>query len=263
MCHQTSLPCSNGNISSHHAKEKECYSSSTLGLWDSFRFGSQRPGSMWWLTPVLTSLGKRSDHRLALKGLHERPHQRPQEASQEPEASSYTQNKACLPKIESALRVLDMLAPIWTSRNQSGHHQPFPPENVALLRRRQHWNSFSFLPKYWASDSFSDARGKRHGQFKIMNKPKLIYILGFPCGSDGKEPACNSEDPGSIPGEENGHPLQSSCLENSINLYLCSWDCQDKHTNMQTPAHPWTNMSAHTLRHQHKHLLLYNLNLIL
>ena len=41
-------------------------------------------------------------------------------------------------------------------------------------------------------------------------------------GSDGKESACNGGDPGSIPGlgrspgEENGNPLQYSCLENSM-----------------------------------------------
>ena len=42
----------------------------------------------------------------------------------------------------------------------------------------------------------------------------------FPGGSDGKASAYNAEDPGSIPGsgrssgEENGTPLQYSCLEN-------------------------------------------------
>ena len=41
---------------------------------------------------------------------------------------------------------------------------------------------------------------------------------GFPGGSDGKEPACNAEGLGSTPGlgrspgEENGKPLQYSCL---------------------------------------------------
>ena len=44
----------------------------------------------------------------------------------------------------------------------------------------------------------------------------------FPGGSDGKEPACNGGDVDSIPGlgrssgEENGYPLQYSCLENSM-----------------------------------------------
>ena len=50
----------------------------------------------------------------------------------------------------------------------------------------------------------------------------LISNLGFPGSSDGKESACNAGDPGSIPGSRrssgvgNGHPLQYSCLENSI-----------------------------------------------
>ena len=45
---------------------------------------------------------------------------------------------------------------------------------------------------------------------------------GFPCGSAGKESACNVGDLGSIlglgrsPGEENGHPLQCSDLENPM-----------------------------------------------
>ena len=46
--------------------------------------------------------------------------------------------------------------------------------------------------------------------------------MGFPGGSDGKESACNAEDHSLIPGsgrsfgEENDHPLQYSCLENSM-----------------------------------------------
>jgi len=48
---------------------------------------------------------------------------------------------------------------------------------------------------------------------------------GFPGGSDGQESACNAgdiRDVVSIPGlgrslgEENGYPLQYSCLENSM-----------------------------------------------
>ena len=44
--------------------------------------------------------------------------------------------------------------------------------------------------------------------------------MGFPGGSDGKEPACNVVDLGSIPGlgrspgGGHGNPLQYSCLEN-------------------------------------------------
>ena len=44
--------------------------------------------------------------------------------------------------------------------------------------------------------------------------------MDFPCGSAGKESACNSGDLGSIPGlrrspgEGKGYPLQYPCLEN-------------------------------------------------
>ena len=46
--------------------------------------------------------------------------------------------------------------------------------------------------------------------------------LGFTDGSGGKESSCNARDPGSIPGlgrspgDGKGHPLQYSCLENSM-----------------------------------------------
>ena len=47
-------------------------------------------------------------------------------------------------------------------------------------------------------------------------------VMGFLGGSDSKESACNAGDlglipgPGSYPGEENGDPLQYSCLENPV-----------------------------------------------
>ena len=50
----------------------------------------------------------------------------------------------------------------------------------------------------------------------------VIYNIGFPGGSEGKESAYNAGDLGSIPGlgrcpgEGNNYPLQYSCLENSI-----------------------------------------------
>ena len=52
----------------------------------------------------------------------------------------------------------------------------------------------------------------------------LIHMKssGFPGDSDSKESACNTGDWGSIPGlgrspgEENGNPLQYSCLENPM-----------------------------------------------
>ena len=55
-----------------------------------------------------------------------------------------------------------------------------------------------------------------------MNIQDLFSLgkLDFPGGSEGKASACNAGDLGSIPvlgrspGEGNGKPLQSSCLEN-------------------------------------------------
>ena len=50
----------------------------------------------------------------------------------------------------------------------------------------------------------------------------MLSRLGFPCGSAGKESACNEGDLGSIPGlgrsprEGKGYPLQYSGLENYI-----------------------------------------------
>ena len=51
-------------------------------------------------------------------------------------------------------------------------------------------------------------------------------FLGFPCGSDGKESACNTGDPGLTPGlgrspgEGKGYPLQYSGLENSVDCIV-------------------------------------------
>ena len=49
-----------------------------------------------------------------------------------------------------------------------------------------------------------------------------VKSMGFPDGSNGKESACNAEDPDLIPGlgrsprEKHGNPLQYSCLENPM-----------------------------------------------
>ena len=61
---------------------------------------------------------------------------------------------------------------------------------------------------------------------------------GFPCGSAGKEPACNAGDLGSIPGlgrtlgERNGYPLQYSDPENSM-------DCIES----QKAGHNWATFT--------------------
>ena len=53
-----------------------------------------------------------------------------------------------------------------------------------------------------------------------------LPLLGFPCGSAGKESACSAGDLGSIPGlgrspgEGKGYPLQYSGLENSLDCII-------------------------------------------
>ena len=51
---------------------------------------------------------------------------------------------------------------------------------------------------------------------KIILEASYAWFWGFPGGSDGKESARNAGDPGlrleRSPGEENGYPLQFSCL---------------------------------------------------
>ena len=55
---------------------------------------------------------------------------------------------------------------------------------------------------------------------------QLSHCICFPGGSDGKVPACNMEDLGSIPGlgrspgEEKGYALQYSGLENSMDCMV-------------------------------------------
>ena len=55
-----------------------------------------------------------------------------------------------------------------------------------------------------------------------MELCKQQEIGSNPPGSDGKESACNTGDPGLISGlgkyleERNGYPLQYACLENSM-----------------------------------------------
>ena len=57
--------------------------------------------------------------------------------------------------------------------------------------------------------------------------------MGFPCGSAGKESACNVGDLDSIPGlgrppgEGKGYPLQYSDLENSLGNSLSPWGCKE------------------------------------
>ena len=67
----------------------------------------------------------------------------------------------------------------------------------------------------------------------------------FPGGSDGKESACSAGDldliPGSgrLPEEENGNPLQYSCLENPM-------DREAWRATVHSVAKSWTQLSNFT-----------------
>ena len=65
-------------------------------------------------------------------------------------------------------------------------------------------------------------RSNQHLVWSLVFKNSYYYCWDFPGGSDGKEPAYNAGDPGSIPrlgrstGVGNGNPFQYSFLENSM-----------------------------------------------
>ena len=86
------------------------------------------------------------------------------------------------------------------------------------------------------------------GSFFLMEDchPGMLLLLhmfgGFSNGSDGKESACNTGDPGSIPGSErslgegNCNPLQYSCLENPTDRGAW-WACKESDPTEQVVTH--------------------------
>ena len=70
--------------------------------------------------------------------------------------------------------------------------------------------------------SSSKTSSQHHATSESQNYYKPFSIMGFLCGSAGKESACNAEDLGSVPGlgrsprEGKGYPVQYSGLENSM-----------------------------------------------
>ena len=97
----------------------------------------------------------------------------------------------------------------------------------ALPGRVSRWNQEENWPDYLIITLISDDthHGLREGvknAYRDKFSAILNSILGFPCGSVGKESTCNAGDLGLVPGlgrslgEGNGNSLQYSCLENSM-----------------------------------------------
>ena len=84
------------------------------------------------------------------------------------------------------------------------------------------WFCIRRARKNWSSNIKSCLKSR---EGKVTNKQNQNYSFfkGFPGGSDSKESASNTGDPGSTPvlgrspGDGNGNPLQYFCLENSMN----------------------------------------------
>ena len=92
-----------------------------------------------------------------------------------------------------------------------------PPTHSPLYNLMEHAGSLSTLGKMELRKSFAQALTADFGLLR-----RYYFLKGFPCGSAGKESACNAGDLGLIPGlgkssgEGKGYPLQYSGLENSM-----------------------------------------------
>ena len=70
---------------------------------------------------------------------------------------------------------------------------------------------------WWAT-----VHGVAKSRTRLSDFTSVLYTVGFPGGSAGKESGCNVGDVGLIaglgrsPGEGKGYPLQYSCLENPM-----------------------------------------------
>ena len=101
---------------------------------------------------------------------------------------------------------------------------------VEKTKCRKKWRQETLLRNYNSSSRKKDDIGLNEGS--ASGEKGMDYLRdieereGFPCGSAGKESACNAGDLGSIsglgrsPGEGKGYPLQYSGLENSMDCIV-------------------------------------------
>ena len=106
---------------------------------------------------------------------------------------------------------------------------------------------------------------------EVFNNELKITKLTLSGGSDGKQSACNTGGPGSIPGsgrsprKGNGNPFQYSCLENSMHRWAW-WDTvhgvtksqtqmSNQHTHIYNPLITVVFFFLVTYSHNHQRLL--------
>ena len=100
---------------------------------------------------------------------------------------------------------------------QRSHPHMTTGRNIALTRHTSFGNGKSLLFITWSRFVIAFLARNKH----LLTSWRLL-IWGFPRSSVGKESSCSAGDPGSIPGsgrspgEENGNPLQYSCLDNPV-----------------------------------------------
>ena len=108
--------------------------------------------------------------------------------------------------------------------------------------------------------------------FNLSFKNPTPVFLGFPCGSAGKESACNVGDLGSIPGlgrssgEGKGYPVQYSGLENSMNCIVhgvakSQTPLRDFHFRKPQPCYMHRSLCS-TSDHNNKQLLILHFFLL-
>ena len=138
--------------------------------------------------------------------------------------------------------------------------------DVIIIKRAVKVTCFSSVHSLSHVRLFATPRtAARQASLSITNSRSLLTLMsiksvmpsksGFPCGSVGKESACDAGDPGSIPGlgrspgEGKGYPLQDSSLETSMDCIARgvskSWTwLSDFHFTVMCLNHPQNHSPA-------------------
>ena len=102
--------------------------------------------------------------------------------------------------------------------------------------------------------------------FQSLISAGCYRYKGFPCGSAGKESACNVEDLGLIPGlgrspgEGKGYPFQYSCLENSMDYTVHGvTKSQTRLSDFHISQSSWYQNQTKTLQKERKRKLQANI----